>query len=1025
MRRSTCLRVFFVVAVASCGFLATPRPGHAEEEAWRFLEGLRQRRYYDMALEYLERIENSPRCPEDLKEQIDYERGVTLIDASRVAGAPRQERLNEARDALEAFLAEHPQHPLAGTANTQLANVLVERGRMKAALAERPSKSAEEKKQLIAEAREHYEAARKVFVTAEQRAYERAKALEEEARKDVRKEGARDEARRELLQARLSLALVVYEIGKTHEPSSKPFKENVAKAAEELGELSEKYGDYTAGLYARMREGEARKDLGQADKAITIFREMLTVPGESDTARNLRNESLGLLLETYLRPKVERYDDALEHVAKWQEAARDAEQSSPAGLKIRFLAGKAAMAKAESLEEGDANRKDYLQTARNHFKFVARFPGDYQRDARTLLTEDRLGGGAEAGEPETFVDAKDQAELAWGTMVVAIGRMQDATSAEDQKKTQAEMAQARDEAFRYYRLALDLRTEEVDLAEVNLIRFRLAYLYWLSDDFYRAAVMGEFLATHYPQSLGAPQAAEIALKAYRKLFLLAPDRPEERAFETRRMTEVGKFITTRWTGQPAADDAWMVLLETAIDNRDMDTAQACLAEIDPESPRRAEAELRTGQALWAVYVQQSSRPEEERPPQEKLDQLSADARKTLEQGIARMREKVEQGGAVDYTLVYSVLSLAQIYIGAGQSEEAVKWLDDPKVGPMALVAADHPATTKEAFRIETYKAALRAYVGAQQLDKAEATMDALESAVAAGGDTASAQRITEIYIVLGRELQETLKRLRQEDKDEEADRVSRGFEVFLSRISNREKGNTFNSLNWVAETFYNLGAGMEPEDEQEEAPEKAKDYYKSAAKTYLSILTRIKQSENGEFAPTGAETNIQKRLAACLRALGDHANALKILVKILQKREQRVDVQVEAARTYQDWAKLKGKSGYYLTAIKGGHEQGGRYLVWGWGGIARRVAYHPKFEDVYHEARYHVALCRYRLAMRQSGSKREATLKDARLDVQRDYSLDPTLGGAEWFEKYDDLLKDVQRQLQQRPVGLKALAQAE
>ena len=145
---------------------------------------------------------------------------------------------------------------------------------------------------------------------------------------------------------------------------------------------------------------------------------------------------------------------------------------------------------------------------------------------------------------------------------------------------------------------LDL-TDETPLAELNLVRFRLAYLYWMSQDFYRAAVMGEFLATHYPQSMGARQGAEIAIKAYRTLYALSPRRKEERTFETRRMTEIAKFITTRWAGQPEAGEAWMMLLDTAVDNRDLEAAQECLANIDPESPRRAEAELRTGQALWA------------------------------------------------------------------------------------------------------------------------------------------------------------------------------------------------------------------------------------------------------------------------------------------------------------------------------------------------------------------------------------------------------------------------------------------
>jgi hypothetical protein len=1000
--------------------VAAVRPGEAAEEAWRFLEGLRQRGYHDMALAYLDRIETSPQCPEDLREQIDYQRGITLIASSRLAGTAREQQLDQARDALQKFIDGHPQHPLAGTANTQLANVLVERGRMKAQLADRPSKSADEKKRLMAEARQHYEEARKVFVAAEQRIYERAKVLEEEAKKDSRKVAERDETRAELLQARLYLAGVVHEIGKTYEPESKPFKEHLTEAAEDYRELYEKYGDYTAGLYARMQEGQIYKELGETDKAIPVLREMLTLPSGDATARMLRNQSLGLLLETYLSPDVKKYADALAQVEKWQEAARGAEESSPEGLKIRFLAGQAAISRAQELKSDDPKRKECLKAARQHFEFVARFRGDYQRDARQMLAHELLGGVIETAEPKTFADAKDQGDFAWTTMVVAYGDLQQAKKPEEKKKFRAEMDRARAEALKYYRLAMGLRTEDTPLPQLNLIRSYMAQLYWFSNDFYRAAVMGEFLATNYPQSVGASQAAEVAVKAYRRLYLASPKRQEERTFETRRIGELTDLITARWAGQRVADEASMMLLETAIDNRDLDTAQRALDNLDPDSSRRAEAELRMGQALWAFYVQESNRPEGERPAQEALDKLVTKAQQTLEQGIARMRERVDQGGTVDYTLVYSVLSLAQIYIGAGQSEGAVRWLDDPKIGPMTLVAAGHPATDRENFHVETYKAALRAYVGAQELEKAEKAMDALEATVGTGEDAADAGKLTKIYIMLGRELQETLKRLRQENKEEEAERVARGFEIFLNRISTREKGNNFSSLNWVAETFYNLGASLDPEGE--ETPPKAKNYYKNAAQTYFNILTRIKEDETGNFAPAGAETNTKVRLAVCLRALSDHANAMKLLVNVLRSHENSVNVQMEAARTYQDWAKEKGKSGYYSVAIKGGQEEEGRYLVWGWGGIARRVAPFDQYQDTFHEARYNLALCRKELALRQHGTEREKTLKMAELDIKRVHQLYPKMGGEQWYRKYDALLKEIQGLLRKRPQGLEGNA---
>ena len=1020
MRHSTCLRVLLVGSIISCWLVAAVERSDAAEEAWRFLEGLRGRGYYDMALEYLDRMRTSPLCPDDLKEQIDYEVGITLVAGSRFAGPLREKQLDQAHDSLQKFLAEHPEHSLAATANTQLANVLVEQGRMNAEAASRSSKSAEEKKQLMTQARKQYEQAREVFIAAENRVYERAKSFEGKVldpRRDAQQIDERDESYRAVLQARLHLAGVVHEIGKTYGPKSKEYKEHLADAAKQYGLLYEKYGEYTAGLYARMQEGRVYMELGQTDKAIQALKEMLTLPGADDTARMLRNQSLGLLLEAYLLPKATKYPEAIAEAQKWQQAARGAEESSPEGLKIRFLAGRASLLFAEGLKPDDPKRRDNLKAARQHFEFVTRFRGDYQRDATSMLAHELLGGEVDTGEPETFAEAKDRGDFAWGTMLIALGKVQQAESEEDKKKLTAEMNEARDEALKYYHLAVGLATSDTPLPELNLIRFRLTYLYWISQDFYRAAVMGEFLAGRYPQSVGARPGAEIAVKAYRTLYSLSRERKEQRTFETRRMTEVARLITTLWPGESEANEAWMMLLETAIDNRDLDKARQYLTNIAPDSRRRAEAELRIGQALWGSYVEESNRPEGERPPQEELDQLVTQAQETLEQGIARMRTGVEEGGAVDYTLVYSVLSLAQIYIGAGQSQKAVDSLDDEKIGPMKLVTDEHPATDKKNFRVETYKAALRAYVGNQELDKAEDAMDALESLVSAGGDAAAARKLTEIYILLGRELQDTLKRLRQENKNQEAEKVAGGFELFLDRISARDTGNTFSSLNWVAETYFNLGASLDPEGQ--ETPKKAQEYYQRAAETYLRILTRVKEDEKGEFAPAGAAANIEVRLAMCLRALGEHARAMKILLNILRERERRVDVQIEAARTYQDWAKTKGKSGYYNFAIKGGNKEEGRYIVWGWGGIARRVAPFPKFESTFHEARYNLALCRLKLAQRQQGAERANTLKMAELDITRVHQLYPTMGGDEWYRKYDELLETIQKlRGVKRPPGL-------
>ncbi|MHB8900437.1 MAG: hypothetical protein ACYC6Y_16925, partial [Thermoguttaceae bacterium] len=291
-------------------------------------------------------------------------------------------------------------------------------------------------------------------------------------------------------------------------------------------------------------------------------------------------------------------------------------------------------------------------------------------------------------------------------------------------------------------------------------------------------------------------------------------------------------------------------------------------------------------------------------------------------------------------------------------------------------------------------------------------------------------RLTQIYISLGRQLEELLTRLRTEGKSEQIQKVSQGFEKFLGTISKREKGNSFSSLNWVAQTFASLGAGLDPGDGP--LPQAAVKYYESAGATYYKMLKTPPAD-----APQGADTAVKVQLAVCLRALGrrqdakdpsqadksaekNFTQALSLLVGILKEKETRVDVQMEAARTYQELARASGQPSYYLNAILGGQKQAdGHYLVWGWNGISRRVGSRDEYRPILYEARYNIALCRMRIAQTQTGQQRTESLAGAENDILITHRLYPSLGGPEWFDKFDALLKAIRKfQGKDNPPGL-------
>lgn len=998
----------------------------AAEEARHFLDALRDEGYIDMALEYIEQLRTSPLCPEDMKGSLDYEAAITLMSGSLATQDPklRTKYLDDARDKFEAFLKANPTDALAAGARMQLANVLVERGRFKMEQAAKPGTSAEDKKKLPEEARALFQEAQKVFVELERHfTAEHARFPKVIEPKKVKEIEARDEARKNMLNARLALAQVIYEVAGTYPRDSKEYKEQMTGAAKAFNELYTRYKTFAAGIYARMWEGRCFKEMGDAasqKSAQLIFEEMAVQPDEPKAFRDMKNKSLIMWLEMLSSPSMKKHADALKKAQEWEESARPNEESSPDGLTIRFLEAEAAYTLLKGMKKEDKSYRDMFKEAIRNYEFVARFEGKRQLEARTKARELR---GGEKLVAKNFAEARDYGKAALDEMQSADLEMR---LAADQGKLDAakkaefdqRIATAKEEAKTYFAQALELaarepRSDEL-VADLNTVRYYLTFLYYSTGDLFDAAVIGEFLARKYPNSAGARPGAKIALAAWVKLRADLP-KDADRSFETAKLTGLAEFIAGRWPGGPEAEDATVMLVRSAVADQDVKKAQEYLVKLPADSVKRAEAEVLVGQALWSAYLRAGRLSDDQRPKQDDLDAMVKQAQELLEKGVARLTKEVEAQG-VDYTLASAVLSLSQIYVDTGEAKKALEKLNDPKTGPVTLTAANDPATDRGNFRSESYKAALRAYVADQQLDKAETTMDALEKLI--GSDPDAANKLTQIYISLGLELQKQLERLRKEKKDKEANAVLVGFNLFLTRIKDRP-GNSFNSLHWVAETFYSLGAGLDPGTR--EPPADAKKYYESAAATYERILTDL--GEGKLQAPEGVHVSLMIRRAKCLRRLGQHKEAMNLLVEVINEKPMMVDAQIEAAYTYQSWATEQGKEGYYVFAIQGGKEnkKTGVRMVWGWGKLARLVFPSPPHREIFHEARYNLALCRFEYAQTRPSSERAETLKILKqaeqnvLDIQ---NLFPDMGGDAWFDKYNELVKRIRRAMGRPAEGL-------
>ncbi len=329
------------------------------------------------------------------------------------------------------------------------------------------------------------------------------------------------------------------------------------------------------------------------------------------------------------------------------------------------------------------------------------------------------------------------------------------------------------------------------------------------------------------------------------------------------------------------------------------------------------------------------------------------------------------------------------------------------------VAIDSPALREQAYRVAlaAVVSALPKVAGDQQraalIERSRQLMQTLRQEV---GDTPEAQqRLVEIFYSLARGLETQIKLL---ERPQDRRILSDGFSAFLEQV--RGEANDLRVLNWVAESYVSLGNGLAGD---QDSAETAQTCFTNAVQTYQQILAN---------APAlGLSADMQLRLqvrqAIAHRSAGQFDEAVQIFQQVLATDGRKLDVQVEAAMTYQLWAEQPKQAPNYKLAINGALPDAAtqKEIVWGWNRIGQATARFEQYREIYHQSRYNAAYCYYKYALRlRTQAEREKYLKFAKDCIVYTQRLFPTMGGAEWRAKYDALLKTIQQALNERPVGL-------
>ncbi|RLT02209.1 MAG: hypothetical protein DWI22_21310 [Planctomycetota bacterium] len=1020
-RRSAGLvsRVSFSVCVGGAGLVAglslvNSGAAIAEEPVLQFVEGLRERAYFDTALEFLDVAQQRAELSGTIRDLIDLERAKTFQAMGTSSRVPedRDLYLQQAKEALEKFTSAHSNHPQAAFANSMLGELLLERARTliwQMEGAESPDKRTEYQlaaRKLIDEGQVIYQTANDQYKAA----FDAFPNFIDKT-KDEEQYDARLDVEAKYLRAWFNLIRCTYERGQTFDKGTEERKTTLINAANLYEALHTRYRTNQIGLHARLMMGKCYQEQDDLSRALGIYNEMLGHTSESDSVELLKGIALHYRLICLNDPQRNDNQLVVQEATIWLQANK-VKMSTPYGLGILWERAIAAEKLGAAREITEKDREVTLRVALNDATTVGRYQGAYREPASAMSRRIKASLGDKDKEPKDFATAFERAR----NMIAQIQALSDDVTAAADAHAQAQKKAALDahlhEVGRLLQMALDLRDSDSDVKAVAQARYLQSFVMLKLG----RPLDSMILARHcmiYDRATDpdtALNATEIAMAAAVAAWNMAASR--DRDFETRALKDVCQKILELYPQSSRGGEARMRLATVYRTMNEPLEAAKWYLEVPETDPQYASARISAGQSYWAAWTQKAAVAAEDAegitPPPAEMQTWKAEARNLLTQGIQVSRDKVGPDSKPSDEVVAAEVSLASILNLDGDFSGTIGRLTGGEANSVvaAIQVAEGEVRPEDgilskSFAGLTYRLLLRAYVGTQQIELALGVMTQLENV---GG-----QNILAVYTQLGLELQEELKRLKLSGDNERLAQTRDSFEKFLLKVYESRNKSDYNSLLWIGETYFGLGQGVATD------PIASAGYYAKAADAYNEIIS-------GGLAKEGNRTAVQLRLARCRRQQKKFDEAFRMCDEILKENPNALDAQFEVAEVLSDWGS-ESEPAKLLDAIQGIKTPDGKAgHIWGWSLMTRKLQQSlqrtptPEIRQRFVDARYQLTNSRRRYA------KTNATDSDKQLNsalaevtsfvqVYRDLD-DPS------FAKFDRLYQDLQTDKGDAPVPL-------
>lgn len=943
------------------------RSSLAEEPVLQFIEGLRQRGYYDITQQYLDDIAVRGNLPEELRVVLPYERARTLLAAAAemTNQTVKRRQIDAAQAAFEEFVKASPNHPLAGQANDARGDIFLEKAKVEILDGDKASNEGN-RETYREKARGFIVEARKIF----QQAHDQHEAIWKAfptyiPEEDQEQRTARDDASARFITAQIKLAQCTYYEAQTYDRGSTQRKDILIRASGEFEGVHTRYRSDWGGLLSRLWQGKCFEEQDEIGIALGLYGEILDHPGRTSSMVNLKDLALRFRLICLNHEQRKDYQLVEKEATAWLSEAGSRSRTE-VGLGIQWELCRAQELLGQDRNLTEAQQKQYQTLALGRARGINRDPGELKSPSSAMIQRLMLALNRDPGTPKDFDSAYGQGGQLFDEINATNEAIRKLTAerklVEAKQQQQAQQATA-SEMSRMYDIALKLARPDTDSRLVNIAMLRLAYGYMLSGKFLDAAALADYqmvkMAEDNPET--AREAGFVAMAALQNAYYAADS--ADRDFESRKVREAAERLAERWPDSDRANDARDAVAKIHWDQEDYLQAAEWWQKIPAGTSQYADAQIRGGNAYWRKYVLETARPETERAPASDLTAWKEEAIRRLQTGLDEIEKAVPDESPLPDDFLRAKLTLANIrnLDGIYQTRDSVTGaLELLTQQPHPITAAvdvpagqQRPQDSTKATSRETasfaYQQLLRTYIGLKNLDEARKAREKLEQV--AGGEDAAA--LTQVYVAFGQELQMELERLQAAGQKDRLEEVRTGFEGFLNDLYSRPDGQTFYSMLWIAETYASLADGSA------DNPSKASEFFGKAASTYRSIIE--KATGDPLFGATDGQVLASKlRLVSTLRRQKNFEEADTTLREVLKSNPNAPDAQFEAARLYQDWAAGSGADDWkkYETALYGIKEP---INIWGWNYTAQSLqrAMHgkgdPRFEKLHFDARYNLA----------------------------------------------------------------------